>query len=122
MQCKHTCHALGFRNQNLRYCEIAPLGESTPPQGMNGLILSNSYLLNPWKRFAGIIHAVHSPQHTLHQVQQPLIGMVAIKLLRLYLVMSWCVLPWFTPWVSRNKPLLLLLMPWNPTCHRRCLM
>jgi hypothetical protein len=42
MQCKHTWYALGFRNQNSRHGETAPkLGEFTPPQGMNGLILSD---------------------------------------------------------------------------------
>jgi hypothetical protein len=35
MQCKHTCYAVGFRNQNPRHGETAPLlGESTPPQGV----------------------------------------------------------------------------------------
>jgi hypothetical protein len=35
MQCKHTWYALGFRNQNSRHGETAPiLGEPTPPQGV----------------------------------------------------------------------------------------
>jgi hypothetical protein len=34
MQCKHTWHALGFKNQNRRHGETSPLlGESTRPQG-----------------------------------------------------------------------------------------
>jgi hypothetical protein len=39
MQCKHTWYAQGFRNQNPRHGETAPiLGESTPPQGVNVLV------------------------------------------------------------------------------------
>jgi hypothetical protein len=54
MQCKHTWYALGFRNQNPRHGETAPLlGESTPPQWVNGLIILNPYLLDPWRWFAG---------------------------------------------------------------------
>jgi hypothetical protein len=46
MQCKRTLHALGFRNQNPRHGETAPLvGEFIPPQGVNGLILPYPYLL-----------------------------------------------------------------------------
>jgi hypothetical protein len=120
MQCKHTWHALGFRNQNLRHGKTAPLlGESASPQGVNGLILFDPYLLNPWRTFVGIVHAVHFPQHTLHQAQQRLIGMVAIELLRLFLVVPWCVFPWFRTWVSRNKRLLSPLMRWSPMCHRK---
>lgn len=49
MQCKLAWYALGFRNQNPRHCETAPiLGESTPPQWVNGLILSDSYLVYSW--------------------------------------------------------------------------
>jgi hypothetical protein len=45
MQCKHTLHALGFRNQNLRHGRPHLLGESNSPQGVNGLILPYPYLL-----------------------------------------------------------------------------
>jgi hypothetical protein len=49
MQCKHTWYALGFKNQNPRHVETAPiLGESTPPQGVNGRILSDPTLVYPW--------------------------------------------------------------------------
>jgi len=34
MQCKHTWHALGFRNQNLRHGRPHILGESTPLKGV----------------------------------------------------------------------------------------
>jgi hypothetical protein len=61
------------------------VGESTPPQGMNGLIIPEPYLLDPWRWFAIVIHVVHSSLHTLYQAQQPLIGKVAIRLLRLSL-------------------------------------
>jgi hypothetical protein len=38
-----------FRNQNPRHGETAPiLGESTPLQGVNGLILSDPTLVYPW--------------------------------------------------------------------------
>jgi len=45
MQCKHTGHALGFRNQNPRHGRPHLLGEYTPPQGVNDLILPYPYLL-----------------------------------------------------------------------------
>jgi hypothetical protein len=46
MQCKHTCYALGFKNQNPRHGKTSPLlGESTPPQGVNGLIILDPYCL-----------------------------------------------------------------------------
>jgi hypothetical protein len=46
MQCKRIWYALGFRNQNPRYGETALLlGESTPLQGVNGLILPYPYIL-----------------------------------------------------------------------------
>jgi hypothetical protein len=49
MQCKHNRYALGFRNQNLRHGETAPkLGESTPPQVVNGLVLSDPTLVYLW--------------------------------------------------------------------------
>jgi len=61
MQSKHTWYALGFRNQNPRHGETAPLlGESTPPQGVNGLIIPDPYLLDLWRWFAGLVHVVHS--------------------------------------------------------------
>jgi len=46
MQWKHTWYALGFRNQNPRHGETAPLlGESTPPQGvMVSSFLTHTYL------------------------------------------------------------------------------
>jgi hypothetical protein len=45
MQCKHTRYALGFRNQNPRHGETVPiLGESTPPQGVNGGTLESRRL------------------------------------------------------------------------------
>jgi len=63
MQCKHTWYALGFRNQNPRHGETAPiLGEFTPPQGVNGLIIPDPCMLDPWLWFAGPVHVVH----TLH--------------------------------------------------------
>jgi GH43 family beta-xylosidase len=44
-----TWYALGFRNQNPRHGETAPiLGESTPPQRVNGLILSDPTLVYLW--------------------------------------------------------------------------
>jgi hypothetical protein len=61
MQCKHTGHALGFRNQNPRHDVTSPLlVESTPPKGMNGPIIPDPYLLDPWRWFAGLVHVVHS--------------------------------------------------------------
>jgi hypothetical protein len=46
VQCKHTWHALGFRNLNPRHDVTSPLlGESTSPQWVNGLILPCPYLL-----------------------------------------------------------------------------
>jgi hypothetical protein len=60
-------------------------GESIPPQGVNGLIIPNTYLLDLWTWFVGLVLVVNSPQHTLHQVQQPLIAIVAIGLLWLSL-------------------------------------
>jgi hypothetical protein len=66
MQCKHTLHALGFRNQNPRHGRYHLLGESTPPQGVNGLILLDPYMLNPWRWFAGHVHVGHTPEHTLY--------------------------------------------------------
>jgi hypothetical protein len=37
------------------------LGESTPPQGVNGLIILDPYLLDPWRWFAGHVHVGHTP-------------------------------------------------------------
>jgi hypothetical protein len=52
---------------------------------VNGLIILNPYLLDPWRWFAGLVHVGHS-QHTLNQAQQPLIAMVVVGLLWLSLV------------------------------------
>jgi hypothetical protein len=61
MQCKHTWYALGFRNQNPRLGKTSPLlGESTPPQRVNGLIIRDPYLPDAWRWFAGLVHVVHS--------------------------------------------------------------
>jgi hypothetical protein len=37
------------------------LGESTPPQGLNGLIILDPYLLDPWQWLADLVHVVHFP-------------------------------------------------------------
>jgi hypothetical protein len=43
-------------NQNPRHGETSPLlGESTPPQGVNGLIM-----LDSWRWFVGLVHVGHS--------------------------------------------------------------
>jgi hypothetical protein len=58
---------LVFMNQNPRHGETSPLlGESTPPQGVNGLIILDPYLLNPWRWFVGHVHVGHTPEHTLY--------------------------------------------------------
>jgi len=52
---------LGFRNQNPRHGDTSPsLGESTPPQGVNGLIILNPYLLDLWRWFVGHVHVGHT--------------------------------------------------------------
>jgi hypothetical protein len=42
------------------------LGESTPPQGVNGLILSYPYLFDPRSRVVGLVQYIQSAQDTLH--------------------------------------------------------
>jgi hypothetical protein len=37
------------------------LGESILLQGVNGLIILDPYLLDPWRWLAGFAHVVHSP-------------------------------------------------------------
>jgi hypothetical protein len=37
------------------------LGESTPPRGVNGHIILDPYLLDPWRWFAGHVHVGHTP-------------------------------------------------------------
>jgi hypothetical protein len=44
----------------IRYDMITILGESTSPQGVNGLIILDPYLLDPWRWFAGHVHVGHS--------------------------------------------------------------
>jgi hypothetical protein len=111
MQWKHTWHVFRFRNQNPRHDETAPLlGESTPPQGVNSLILSDPYLPYPWWLLIGINLVVHPSQQALHQTRQPLIRLVVFGLLRLLLVVLWFVLPRFSILIGRNKLLLLPLM------------
>jgi hypothetical protein len=36
------------------------LGESTPPQGVNGLVILDPYLLDLWRWLAGFVHVVYS--------------------------------------------------------------
>jgi hypothetical protein len=48
-------------NQNPRHGVTSPLlGESTPSQEVNGLIIPDPYLLDQWRWFAGLVHVVHS--------------------------------------------------------------
>jgi hypothetical protein len=84
MQCKHTWHALGFRNQNLRHGRPNLLGESTPPQGVNVLILPYPYLL--YLRGKGVSHVQidQSDKDTLHHVDKPCIGLILLGLVRLH--------------------------------------
>jgi hypothetical protein len=61
------------------------LGESTPPQGVDGLILSDPNFLDPWRRIVGLVHDVQESQDILHHAKQPLIDMVSERLLQLFL-------------------------------------
>jgi hypothetical protein len=45
-----SAYQLGFRNQNPRHGKTSHLlGESTPPQGVNSLIIPDLYLLDLWR-------------------------------------------------------------------------
>jgi hypothetical protein len=62
--------------------------KSTPPQGVNGFILSDPNLLNPQKRIVGFVHEIQSSQNCLHYAQQPFIKRVVVGLMRLLLEVS----------------------------------
>jgi hypothetical protein len=57
------------------------LGESTPPQGVNGFILSELYLPSQGWFLTGLHLVVHPPYHALHQHRQLLIELVTLRLL-----------------------------------------
>jgi len=56
MQANLICSRI--RNQNPRHVRSHQLGESTPPQGVNGLILSYPNLLDPLRRTVRLVHVV----------------------------------------------------------------
>jgi hypothetical protein len=64
MQINLTCSRI--RNQNPRHAVFSPLSESTPPHGVNGLILSDPNLLDPWSRIVGLVQVVKAAQDILH--------------------------------------------------------
>jgi hypothetical protein len=71
-------------NQNPRHGETAPLlGESTPPQGVNGLILPYSYLLYLRERVVSHVQFVQTDQDILHHVDKPFIDLNFLGLVRL---------------------------------------
>jgi hypothetical protein len=82
MQTYLTCTR--FMNQNPRHGETAPLlGESTPPQGVNGLILPYSYLLYLRERVVSHVQFVQTDQDILHHVDKPFIDLNFLGLVRL---------------------------------------
>jgi hypothetical protein len=56
MQANLICYRIG--NQNPRHVRSHQLGESTPPQEVNGLIIFDPNLLDPLRRTVSLIYVV----------------------------------------------------------------
>jgi hypothetical protein len=59
------------------------IGESTPPQGVNGFILSDPCLPSRWQLLTSLHLVIHPPYHAPHQHRQLLIELVTLMLLLL---------------------------------------
>jgi hypothetical protein len=105
MQCKCTCHALGFKNHNPRYVWPHLLGGSAPPREVSVPILSSIL----WLQF----HIYDQTPHKAASNGQFFIGWILFRRLRLFLMMLRFVLIWQPSLFYKNKPLLLSLMPWS---------
>jgi hypothetical protein len=62
-------HALGLGTMILGMPYTHLLGESTPLQGVNDLILPYPYLIDPMSKVVGLVQFVQSAQDILHHVQ-----------------------------------------------------
>jgi hypothetical protein len=64
IQTNLTCSRI--RNQNPRHVVFSPLGESTPPHRVNGLIISDPNLLDPQSKIVGFVQVVQATRDILH--------------------------------------------------------